>query len=235
MNRILVGFAAATALIVLDANAAAPCGCKDLPVMVKELEQQEFLQKLFTKWADYMPSEIVTTHDLVDRATQEFNDAFYPRKGRTVAGTTSGGHAAFGTDLDSKECPIVQYLYDAKGQPLKDEKGNQVTKPVTEDDLQTKECEALVKYAFAHERAHQATCKKLVADKDSWSWKNPVFFAHDDAKAYQAGIDSLREDTKTLAGKCGWDNSTKNRLPNLPEAKSLAKRAAKALSTRKVK
>jgi hypothetical protein len=235
MNRILAGLVTTTALIASAADAAAPCGCKDLPAMIKELNEQQFLQQLFTKWADYMPSEIVTTGDLVDHATTEFNNAFYSHKGRAVAGTANGGHAAFGTDLESATCPIVRYLYDGKGNAKKNPDGTQMTEPVTEDTLQTKECDSLVKFAFAHERSHQATCLKLVAEKDTWSWKNPVFFAHDDAKAYQAGIDVLREETKALAGKCGWNNSTKNRLPDLAEAKSLAKRAAKALSTRKGK
>lgn len=235
MNRFVVGITVVAALLATESEAAAPCGCKDLPAMIKELNEQQFLQQLFTKWADYMPSEIVTTSDLVDHATQQFNDAFYSRRGRSVAGTANGGHAAFGTDLESKTCPIVQYLYDAKGKPKKNDDGTQMTQPVTEENLQTKECESFVKYEFAHERSHQATCLKLVADKDTWSWKNPVFFAHDDAKAYQAGIDVLREETKTLAGKCGWDNSTKNRLPDLNEAKKLAKRASKTLSTRKGK
>jgi len=235
MNRIVIGLALTAALVASQAEAAAPCGCKNLPAMVKELNEQQFLQQLFTKWADYMPSEIVTTGDLVDHATQEFNDAFYSRKGHSVAGTANGGHAAFGTDLESETCPIIQYLYDSKGKPKKNPDGTQMTEPVTEENLQTKECESFVKYEFAHERSHQATCLRLVAEKDKWSWKNPVFFARDDAKAYQAGIDVLREETKALAGKCGWDNSTKNRLPDPDEAKKLAKRVAKSLSTRKGK
>jgi hypothetical protein len=200
---------------------------------VKELTEQEFLQHLFERWSVYMPREIETTGDLVDRATQEFNDAFYP--GGHTAGTANGGHAAFGTKYEDASCPIVQYLYDKKGNPLKNADGTQKTVPVTEDSLKTKDCASQVKYLFAHERSHQATCQKLVKYGTTQLWKSPDFYAADDAKAYQAGIDVLRAETKTLAGKCGWDNSTKNRLPNMDEAKDLARRATKALSSRKRK
>ena len=233
MKLILAGITAASAFIATNANAAAPCGCKDLPVMVSQLNQQQFLQQLVSKWADYMPRAIETPSQLVDRATDEFNTAFYGDK--SVAGTANGGHAAFGTDLDSNECPIVQYLYDKKGNPLKNKDGTKKTVPVDEGTLKTKECDSLVKFTFAHERSHQATCLNLVKHGTTNNWKSPSFFAQDDAKAYQAGIDVLREDIKSLAGKCGWNNSTQNRLPNLDEAKDLAKRASKAVPSRKRK
>jgi hypothetical protein len=66
-------------------------------------------------------------------------------------------------------------------------------------------------------------------------WSRLSFFAADDAAAYKAGADVLREEIKPLAQKCGWDNSTKNRLPNLQEAQDLAKRAAKARPKRRKK
>lgn len=233
MNRILCGLAAGAALFASNTYAAAPCGCKDLPVLVKELTEQQFLQQLFAKWSVYMPREITTTASLRDHAVQQFNDAFYGTG--AAAGTASGGHAAYGTDLESAECPIVQYLYDAKGRPLKNKDGTQKTVPVTEETVKTKECASLVNYLFAHERAHQVTCQNLVKNGKTNLWKSPEFFAADDAKAYQAGIDVLREELKNLAGKCGWESSTKNRLPNLDEAKDLAKRAAKTVTSRRRK
>jgi hypothetical protein len=233
MNRFPIGLTAVAALVTASVCGAAPCDCKNLPVMVKELTEQQFLQQLFAKWSVYMPREIETTGDLRDRATQQFNDAFYGNA--AAAGTTSGGHAAFGTDLESAECPIVQYLYDKKGRPLKNKDGTQKTEPVTESTLKTNDCDSLVKYLFAHERSHQATCLDLVKHGTSKLWKSPEFFAADDAKAYQAGVDVLRSEIGTLAGKCGWDSSTKNRLPNLDEAKDLAKRAAKTVNSRRRK
>jgi hypothetical protein len=235
MKRILRGLAMSACLMTASAHAATPCSCKDLPVLVSELTEQEFLQRLFSKWSGYMPREIVTTGDLVDRATQQFNDAFYGDQGSAAAGTSHGGHAAMGTDLDSSTCPIVLYHYDKKGKQVKNPDGTPKTTPVTEETYKTTQCESLVKYTFAHERAHQATCLALVASGRSKMWKSPEFFAGDDAKAYQAGIDVLREETKSLAGKCGWDNSTQNRLPNLDEAKDLAKRASKARPARRRK
>lgn len=226
--------AAASMLLGMQAQAAAPCGCKDLPMMVSEINEQEFLQKLFEKWSGYMPVEILTTSDLVDRATQQFNDAFYGDKG-AAAGTAHGGHAAMGTDLESATCPIVEYLYDKKGKPLKNPDGTQKTTPVTEETFKTKQCASMVKYTFAHERAHQATCLALVASGRQKMWKSPEFFAGDDAKAYKAGLDVLRSETEALASKCGWESSTKNRLPNLDEAKALAQRAAKARAPKRKK
>jgi hypothetical protein len=235
MNRILVGLLCTVAFVASGAHAATPCSCKDLPVMVQELTEQQFLQQLFAKWEGYTPRAVETPAQLIELATQQFNDAFYGDKGSAAAGTANGGHAAFGTDLESNTCPIVQYLYDNKGKPLKNRDGTQKTVPIDEKSLKTKECDSLVKYAFAHERSHQATCLNLVKNGTTNLWKSPGFFAGDDAKAYQAGIDVLREDTKTLAGKCGWDNTTQKRLPNLDEAKDLAKRAAKTIPSRKRK
>jgi hypothetical protein len=233
MNRILIGLAAAAALIAPDAFGAAPCGCKNLPQMVQELNEQQFLQRLFSRWSVYMPLGIETIGDLVDHATVQFNDAFYGGSG--AAGTASGGHAAFGTKFRDANCPIVQYLYDKKGRPLKNKDGTQKTVPVSEKTLQTKDCASIVDYLFAHERSHQATCKNLVKQGKTALWDNPEFYAADDAKAYQAGIDVLSKEIASLAGKCGWNSSSKNRLPDLDQAKKLAKRAAKAVHPRRRK
>ncbi|MET0656589.1 MAG: hypothetical protein ABW110_00325 [Steroidobacteraceae bacterium] len=227
-KKLLFATAAACALTPHAQAAAPPCTCKELPALVSELNEQEFLQKLFSKWAAYMPREIQTTGQLKDAATKQFNDAFYGNLGTSAAGTAHGGHAHMGTDLDSDACPIVVYHYDKKGKPELNKDGSQKTSPVTEDNYQSKQCATFVKYLFAHERKHQETCLAQVKKGKQDLWQRPDFFAADDAKAYQAGIDVLRQDTADLAAKCGWDNSTKNRLPNLEEAKELAKKAANA-------
>lgn len=236
MKKIVLSAAAIAYALVTHAQAAAPpCTCKDLPVLVNEINEQEFLQKLFSQWAAYMPRAIQTTGQLKDAATQQFNAAFYGDLGSSAAGTANGGHAHMGTDLNSDQCPIVKYHYDNKGKPVLNKDGSQKTTPVTEETFQSKQCATLVKYTFAHEQVHRDTCLDQVSKGKQDLWQRADFFAKDDAKAYKAGIDVLRQDTADLAAKCGWDNSTKNRLPNLDEAKALAKKASKARPVKRKK
>jgi hypothetical protein len=225
-TRLLFATVAACVLAPQAQAAAPPCACKDLPALVREINEQEFLQKLFARWADYMPRAIQTTGQLQDAAVQQFNTAFYGNAG--AAGTAHGGHAHMGTDLSKDTCPIVVYHYDKKGNPVLNKDGSHKTSPVTEETFKSNQCATFVNYMFAHERAHQQTCLTQVQKGKQHLWQRADFFARDDAKAYQAGLDVLRKDTAELAAKCGWENSTKNRLPNLEEAKELAKKAAKA-------
>jgi hypothetical protein len=229
-----IALSVATSLIALPV-IARDCGCSDLPQMTRELTEQEFLQKKFQDWSEYMPRGIENTSQLRERAQTEFNAAFYSNNGSSAAGTTHGGHAHMGTDLTDASCPLVLYLYDSKGRALLDKNGDQRTRPVSEENFPGRQCAALVNFAFVHERVHQATCLKLVESGRTKSWESPAFFARDDASAYRAGADALRSDIKSLAGKCGWESSAKNRLPNVDEAKELAKRAAKARPARRRK
>lgn len=234
MNRFIVTLGLAASLTASLA-AARDCGCGDLPQMTRELTEQEFLEKKFRDFSDYMPRGIETPTQLQDRVQADFNAAFYPNNGANSAGTTHGGHAHMGTDLNDATCPIVLYLYDSKGRALRDKDGAHRTRPVSEATFPGKQCKALVNFAFAHERSHQATCLRLVESGRTKSWESPSFFARDDASAYQAGADALRQEIKSLAGMCGWENSTKNRLPNIDEARDLARRAAKARPARRRK
>lgn len=204
------------------------CGCGDLPVMIQELAEHEFMAKVFQGYADRTPGSILTHADLQQAAQQQLNDAFYSTQAGSSAGTTSGAHAALGTDINDSSCPILEYLYDAKGRKVLDKDGKHKTRAVTEETFKTKQCRSRTKADFAHERAHAETCKKLVANGKSHLWDRVSFFAANDAEAYRAGAAVLREEIKSLSGKCGWDSSSKNRLPNVQEAQALAKRAAKA-------
>jgi len=233
MKAFLIGLGIAASLAVPLAQAR-DCGCADLPAMVTDLTQHEFLQKLFQGYADYMPRGIQTPADVQARAQAQFNEAFYPKNG-AVAGTAHGGHAALGTDLNDPKCPIVMYLYDKKGQPLRDKDGRHRTKPVTERTYKTQQCSGRTRADFAHERAHVANCLKLVETNRTHLWDSPEFFARDDANAYRVGADALRSEIGTLARNCGWDSSTRNRLPNREEAEALAKQAAKARPSRNKK
>lgn len=232
MKRTLVALAL-TIVAMSGAAEAAPCGCKDLPTMVRELNEQEFLKNLFSQWAAYMPREILTTNDLVSRATREFNQTFYSGSGGAAAGTTHGGHAHMGTNFRDPTCPIVTYHYDRRGRPVRNRDGSHRTSPVDESTYKTKQCDAMVAYTFAHERHHQQTCLKLVAQGRTEMWDRPGFFAQNDADAYQAGIDVLRREIQALAGRCGWERSTKDQLPNVEQAQDLARRATQSRPPRR--
>lgn len=205
---------------------AAECGCGDLPGMINELAQYEFLQKKFESYADYMPARFRSINDMQQGAQNEMNTAFYGNT--TSTGTTDGAHAALGTDIHNASCPIVEYLYDKQGHPIMDKDGEQKTKVADEKTYNPKQCRGRTRADFAHEGAHVATCKALVASNETSKWSRLEFFARDDARAYKAGADALRAEIQPLAMKCGWENSTKNRLPNVQEAQELAKKAAKA-------
>ena len=212
---------------------ARDCGCGDLPGMINELAQYEFLQKKFQSYADYMPAGFLTITEMQQAATNQMNAAFYGNS--AASGTSSGAHAALGTDIHDASCPILEYLYDKKGNAILDKNGNQKTKIADEATYNPSQCSGRTRADFAHERTHVATCEKLVKSGKSNLWDRLSFFAGDDAAAYRAGADVLRNEIKPLAQKCGWDNSTKNRLPDLKEAQDLAKRASKARPKRRKK
>lgn len=228
------GFGLAASLTTPLAQARE-CGCGDLPVMLNELAQHEYMQKLFQGYADYLPRGIETPGQVKDRAQEQFNAAFYGASAGSVAGTTHGGHAALGTDVYDSSCPILAYLYDKKGNKVLNKDGTQTTEPVTEQTYKTSQCSGRTRADFAHERAHQANCRRLVENNKTKLWDSPAFFAGDDANAYKVGADVLRSEIKTLAGTCGWESSTKNRLPDIDEAMQLAKKAAKARPARRRK
>lgn len=221
-------------LLVAPLAQARECGCGDLPVMLTELTQHEYMQKLFQSYADYMPREIQTATELKERAEAQLNAAFYGSNG-AAAGTTHGAHAALGTDIYDPNCPILAYLYDKKGNKVLEKDGSHKAVPATEKSYKTAQCAARTRADFAHERAHQANCLKLVASNKTHLWERLTFFAADDANAYKVGADVLRAEIKTLAANCGWESSTKNRLPNINEAEELAKKAAKARPARRRK
>jgi hypothetical protein len=202
--------------------------------MIHELAQYEFLEKAFQSYADYVPATFLTIGEMQQAAQTQMNSAFYGQNSGST-GTTSGAHAALGTDIHDESCPIVEYVYDKKGKAVMNPDGSQKTKPANESTYNPTQCAGRTRADFAHERAHVATCQKLVQSGKSNLWKRLSFFAADDAAAYKAGADVLRNEIKPLAQKCGWDNSTKNRLPNVEEAQQLAKRASKARPKRRRK
>ena len=138
----------------------------------------------------------------------------------------------------NKKGQVVVEL-DAAGKPpegVTPPKDNeQYAKPVTEKQYMNegKQCDALVRYAWIHELHHQSTCKRLQAENKTHLWKSMEFFAKNDAEAYKAGTDYLREQTSTLAKQCGWEGSTNpNAVPTPDRAKELADKGAKISKNR---
>jgi hypothetical protein len=224
-----LGLAASLAMPLAQAR---DCGCNDLPAMIQELTEYEYMQKLFKSYADYMPYEIQNSTELKDRAQAQLNAAFYSG---AVAGTTHGAHAALGTDIRNATCPILSYVYDKKGNKVLNKDGTPKLEAVTEKTYRTSQCSGRTRADFAHEQSHVDKCRELVKNNKTHLWDRLTFFAQDDADAYRAGADVLRTEIKTLASTCGWESSTKNRLPDFDEAHELVKKAAKARPARRKK
>ena len=215
------------------------CKCKDLPAMVKEIIEQEFLQQLFFSWNDYLPSDINDIATMQTRAADLMQQHFNPKAPKSNAGTANGAHAELGTDFRSPGCTIETFQYDAKGNPVRDSNGDPVATPQTEEDYmktQKKSCEALARYPYIHEQYHEKTCKDLNASGKQSKWDSLEFFARNDSEAYKAGIDYLRQQTKALALSCGWKGSTgPNAVPTPKDAKTLAKKGGKITKSRSTK
>ena len=212
------------------------CTCKNLPAMVKEIIEQEFLQDLFFSWNDYLPANINDIATMQTRAMELLQQGFNPKAPKKNAGTANGAHAELGTDFRSPGCTIGAFQYDAKGNPVLDKNGDQVVMPQTEDEYmktQKKTCEALARYPYVHEQYHEKTCKELNAAGKQSKWDSLEFFARNDSEAYKAGVDYLRQQTKALALNCGWKGSTgPNAVPTPKDALKLAKKGGKIVKGR---
>jgi hypothetical protein len=213
-SKALVGFVALAALIPSLANAARkPCDCANLEQIEREITEQEFLLKMFTQWTEYLPAALRTPEDVRERANMNFLLTFYgaPSQRPDIEGAGAGG--AFGTLYKQPGCPLVEYLYkDGKPHMVetaesKREKRNPpelewATKPTSEAKYKSKQCKALVHYAFVHERSHQATCHRLQNEHRESQWDQPLFFIQDDAAAYKAGLEVLYAERDRLEAKC---------------------------------
>lgn len=221
---IAASLCAAIALLLCAVPAAAAkkrkpterpeCGCDQLQQIEREYEEQEYLQKLFSQWAVYPPASLLTTADMRNRADILFNLAFYGTPVEAPGAGGSGSGAAFGTLYDKPDCPLVRYLYDRKGRKIMIESPESIeekrdppeyiqkTEPVTEDTYPGKECRALVHYGFVHELHHQKACEKNRDEGQQARWSRLEYFAEQDAAAYAAGLEVLREERARLRQKC---------------------------------
>ena len=183
--------------------------CADLPTLYRELLEQEFLRNRFERWIReaYFPVS-------VDAMQRTATDALSTAMSRDLYGVlaplkTAGGSQAapaYGTDMNTRDCGLVEYVKDAKG--------NATARPVTSDQVRKKLCAPLAQYTLAHEAHHQASCRASWAAGDAKKLGSVEFFVQDDLAAYQAGIAVLREHIAGLAKKCSWTGSTGARKPD---------------------
>jgi len=197
--------------------------CSALPMLYRELLEQEFLRNLFKKWVTekYGPGTV----ELMQRRAKELLDQ--AMKGTTTVrplygvlapqgtGGSGGGAApAYGTDLSHKSCGLVEYVRCKKTTGDGKEEVQEVQVPITPAEVRAKLCEPIADYVLAHEGYHQKTCKASWAEHGSDKFLKVDYVAEDDLAAYEVGIGVLRQHIAKLARDCEWSGSTNKRKPD---------------------
>jgi hypothetical protein len=195
------------------ATAKAPsCDeCRDLPRLYRELLEQEFLRKLFDSWIkqSYYPGTVGT---MQKAAQSQLNAAmqgnlYGPLAGAQGGGGGDGGAApAYGTNLNSKACQLVEYYVDKDGEEQQ--------RPVTPEQVRARHCPQVADFVLAHEQKHQEKCRSSWKETGSDKFITVEYIAADDREAYQTGIAVLRQHIAKLARDCGWGGSTNARKPD---------------------
>ena len=202
---------------VAPARALSPgCDrCSDLAELYRELLEQEFLMRRFDRWVreQYYP---VTVDEMQRVAVRDLNAAmsgdFFGVLGPPAsAGGGGGGSAptaapAYGTDMSSKDCRLVEYTTDKDGK--------QTTRPTTPDQIRKKYCAPMAEYLIAHEGHHQNSCRAAWSQGKEKQLQSVGFFVQDDRDSYQAGVAVLRKHIAELARRCAWSGSTSNVKPD---------------------
>jgi hypothetical protein len=198
----------------LPSHASPGCDqCADLPMLYRELLEQEFLRNRFERWIReaYYPVSIAemraaAIRDL-NRATSGdlYGALAPPQAGGPPTGAPSAA-PAYGTDTSTKECRLVEYV--------KDRNGNDIERPVTPEQVRKKLCAPLAEYILAHEGHHMNSCRAAWDSGGDRKLGTVEFFVQDDRDAYQAGVAVLRQHIAALARKCAWTGSTSNRKPD---------------------
>jgi hypothetical protein len=217
--------------------------CKDLPFLFRELMQQEYLRDQFDSYVKqaYYPPTVGQMYTTVEK---RFNTTFYSSAesaaspGSADAAKPAGG-AAFGTRTWLKNCDLVEFVKDANGNQVLDEKKNPVVKPITQQQIRGKECKAIADHVLTHEGHHQKSCRETHDNGTANSWDNPEFVAKNEVEAYQKGIASLRETIARLSKECHWEGSTRTLKPDgtsvvptkeqIEELKNNTRKVAKSL------
>jgi len=198
--------------------APAPCNkCSDLPKLYKELAEQQFLRDRFQEFIDWrLPPIPKDPKKSAGQAMRDWVTAEFTRYLNSPAGGGNGfGQPEMGTDIDS--CKLVSYPKDDQGKNLTDKDGNDITCPVSAQDIKNMYCPAVADMILTHEGQHQTDCKnnkKSSQPVDLAEWRNYAVY---DVRGYTAGIANLRKSIAALAKskQCGWKGST-NKTKKMP-------------------
>lgn len=193
--------------------ARKPCDCANIDEIEREITEQEYLLKMFSQWDEYLPAAFHGTGDVVERANMNFLLTFYGPVSERPGIEGAGAGGAFGTRFKERGCPLVEYLYkdgkplmvetrESRSQKLSPPELEWAYKPTSEAKYKSKQCSAMVHYAFAHERVHQQTCNSVHSEHAESKWDQPRFFIQDDIKAYKAGLEVLYRERDRLRNKC---------------------------------
>jgi hypothetical protein len=196
----------------------APCNkCSDLPKLYKELAEQQFLRDRFQEFIDWrLPPIPKDPKKSAGAAMRDWVTAEFTRYLNSPAGGGNGfGQPEMGTDIDS--CKLVSYPKDDQGKNLTDKDGNDITCPVTAQDIKNMYCPAVADMILTHEGQHQTDCKNNKTSSqpvDLADWRNYAVY---DVRGYTAGIANLRKSIAALARskQCGWKGST-NKTKKMP-------------------
>lgn len=236
------------------ANTGKRCDrCQDLPTLEKEVFEQEFLADLFRQyWTGKKPipspkcKDQTPTDAMVNEATDAFNQYLRgPAGGNRSAKNMKGdpckqnvqnpcaGNATtfstvpFETDFGSKDCDIVaNEATCVKGKPVVNK--HKITDKDGQDFISKTYCSQVSDYLIAHESQHKKDCQNGADIGEAHN------YAMSDAKAYLAGVRSLRHYIAQKAKDCGWQGSSDDTkkgpddepmdvMPTMKEAKNLAK------------
>lgn len=192
--------------------------CEDLPKLMQELKEQEWLRDKFwsyTRFSDYQygAPDVRTMYCRITCAMNDWlgNTACPPKKcdqppkPSEECGGGSGAAMDMGTDPDT--CKLYMCMLG------KDGKRHKV--PFDRKQKETQDCPEIVDYLLAHEKSHQKTCQALKAKGQSAFFDKPEFTALDEVKAYEAGIKALEKAINALADRCKEKGTrVKYRLPD---------------------
>lgn len=191
--------------------------CEDLPKLLQELKEQEWLREKFwsyTRFSDYqyIAADVGTMYCQVTCAMNKWlgkepcppKKCDQPRKSSEVCGSGGGAGMDMGTDPDTCRLYMCKLEKDGKRHKV----------PYNRADKLTQDCADIVDYLEAHEKSHQKTCQALKAKGQSAFFDKPEFTALDEVKAYEAGIKALEKAINALADKCKTEGTrVRYRLP----------------------
>ena len=184
--------------------------CEDLPLLMKELKEQEWLRSRFYSFSPWEKVYQLNASDV--KALQKHVQDDFNTWLKSPQGGGGVGKPTMGTDTG--DCKLVFFVKDADG--------NTTTQPYDEKQMKQRFCKTILDYMLAHEASHQRTCRALGA-KNKAFLNLPEFVAADEVKAYEAGIKVLEKAINDLAARCKEKGTTATYLLNPNQEISPAK------------